>query len=324
MGLFGGGGKSVTSSMSRPDYLMDYINQLTNQIGQTNSGDYVNREYAGLNETQQQALQQLADSGALGALSSQYLQAGQSGLNDLNYANNQLNDLYNQGAITGDQISSLANQLYNQEDVQAAIDAQNAGVQEQLARQTQPAIAEMYGGQAGHGSGQRVAKDFAQGNALQQMQSNAADITNASYNSALNQAQNILSGNKQNQAAALSGLTQQGGQMAGLGVQAGNIAQQQIQNQWNAGLQQQQDIQNQYNNNYQNQVNSQNWGWNDIQNQIGAAGVLNGALGQKTTTTASGGGSGFLGGAMSGAAAGSAFGPWGALAGGVIGGLASS
>lgn len=324
MGLFGGGSKTSTSSMTRPDYLTDYINQLNSLIGQTSSGDYVNREYSGLNSVQQQALQQLADSGALGALSSQYLGAGQQGINDLDYANKGLQGLYDQGAITGDQITNLANQLYSDEDVQAAIDAQNAGVQEQLARQTLPSVAEQYMGQAGHGSGARAAKDFAQGGALQQMQANAADTTNAAYNSALNQAQNILSGNRQNQAAALSGLAQQGGTMAGYGLQAGNIAQQAMQNQWQAGLQQQQDIQNMYNNNYQNQVNQQNWGYQDIQNQLGAAGVLNGALGQTTTQKTSGGGSGIFGGMMSGAAAGSAFGPWGALAGAAIGGLASS
>ena len=43
----------------------------------------------------------------------------------------------------------------------------------------------------------------------------------------------------------------------------------------------------------------------------------------RTVVTQSSSG-GFLGGAMSGAAAGSSFGPWGALAGGVIGGLAST
>lgn len=324
MGLFGGGSKTQTSSMSRPGYLTDYINQLTNMIGQTSSGDYVNKDYVGLNATQQAALEQLANSGALRDLSSQYLNAGQQGLNDLDYTQNALNDLYNQGPITGDQIGNLANQLYNQEDVQAAIDAQNQSVQEQLARSTLPSVAEQYMGQAGQGSGARMAKDFAQGDALQQMQANAANTTDAAYNSALGQAQNILSGNRQNQAAALSGLAQNASNMSNIGIQAGNLAQQAIQNQWQAGAQQQQDIQNRYNNQYQNDINNQNWGWNDIQNQINAASVLNGALGQTTTQKVSGGGSGFLGGAMSGAAAGSAFGPWGALAGGVIGGLGSS
>lgn len=324
MGLFGGGSKTSTSSMSRPGYLTDYINQLTNMIGQTNSGDYVNKDYVGLNQTQQQALDQLANSGALRDLSSQYLNAGQQGLGDLDYASNGLNNLYNQGAITGDQIGNLANQLYNQDDVQAAIDAQNQGVQEQLARQTLPSVAEQYMGQAGQGSGAQMAKDFAKGDALQQMQANAANTTDAAYNSALNQAQNILSGNRQNQAAALSGLAQNGASMSNLGIQAGNLAQQAIQNQWNAGNIQQQDQQNQYNNQYQNAINNQNWGWQDIQNQINAASVLNGALGQTTTSKTSGGGGGLFGGIMSGAAAGSSYGPWGSLAGGVLGGLAGS
>lgn len=315
---------SQTSRMTRPDYINSYINQLANQVGNTSSGDYVNLEYAGMNAAQKQALEQLAQSQGLGALSSQYLNAGQQGIQNMASAYDQFGNMYNQGPISADQVSSLANQLYDDSAVQAAIDATNQQTQEQLARHTQPQIAQQYGGQAGFGSGGKMVKDFAQQGALNQMQSNASDITNQAYNTAINQAQSILSGNRQNQAAALSGLAQTGGTLANYGTMAGDISQQAIMNKWNAGYQQQMNQQNIMDNNYQNAINNQNWGYQDIQNQLGAAGVLNSALGQQTTTKTSGGGSGIFGGMMSGAAAGSAFGPWGALAGAAIGGVASA
>lgn len=323
MALFGGGGsKTTTSQMQRPEYIQQYIDQLIGQMNNTSSGDYVNRENVGFNDNQNQAFDKLAQSSALGALSSQYLNAGQSGLGYLDQANQGYQNLFGQGQITADQIGALAGQLYDDEAVQNAITANNEQVQQNLARGALPAISQQYAGQSG--SGARMAKSFAQGDALNQMQSNATNITNSAYDDAIGKAQSILSGNRQNQASALSGLSNIGGNMAGLGTQAGQLAQQGMMNQWNAGLQQQQQEQANLNNNYQNAMNAANWGWQDINNQLGAAGIFNGALGQKTTTKTSGGGGGFLGGAMSGAAAGSAFGPWGALAGGVIGGLAGS
>ena len=322
MSLFGGGSKKSTSQMIRPEYIQQYIDQLNAQMGNTSSGDYVNRENVGFNQNQQQALDKLGQSNALGALSSQYMDAAQSGLGYLDTANQGYSNMFNQGGITADQIGALAGQLYNDEEVQNAITANNEVIQQNLARQALPSISQQYAGQSG--SGARMAKSFAQGDALNAMQGQATDITNSAYDAAVGQAQNILSGNRQNQAAALSGLSNIGGNMAGLGTQAGQLSQQQMMNQWGAGLQQQQQDQAALNNDYQNSMNSANWGWQDINNQLGAANIFNAALGQKTTTKQSGGGGGFLGGAMSGAAAGSSFGPWGALSGGMIGGLASS
>lgn len=322
MGLFGGGGSTSTSKMTRPEYIQNYIDQLVNQVNNTSSGDYVYKDNVGFNQNQTEALNNLSQSGALGALSSQYMDAAQSGLGYMDQANNGYNNLSNSGQITGEQIGALAGQLYDDGAVQAAITANNEQTQQDLARNALPQLAQQYAGQ--QGSGARMAKSFAQGDALNQMQNTATNITNSAYDSALNQAQSILSGNRQSQASALSGLSGIGNTMAGLGNQAGQLSQQQMQNQWAAGLQQQQQQQSDLNNAYTNAQNAANWGYQDINNQLGAAGVLNGALGTTTTNKVSGGGSGFLGGAMSGAAAGSSFGPWGALAGGVIGGLASS
>lgn len=322
MALFGGGGGSTTSKMTRPDYIQSYIDQLVNQVNNTSSGDYVYRENVGFNNNQTQALNDLAQSGALGALSSQYMDAAGQGLGYMDNAYQGFNNLSGQGPISAEQIGALAGELYDDAAVQAAITANNEQTQQSLARNALPQLAQQYAGQ--QGSGARMAKSFAQGDALNQMQNTATNITNSAYDSALGQAQNILSGNRQNQAAALSGLSNIGGNLAGLGQQGAQLSQQQLTNQWGAGLQQQQQQQAGLDNAYQNAQNAANWGWQDINNQLGAAGVLNGALGTTTTTKTTGGGGGFLGGAASGAAAGSAFGPWGALAGGVIGGLAST
>lgn len=321
MALFGGGGGDVTSKMTRPGYLQDWINQLYGQIGDTNSGNYVDRGYVGLNQNQQDALNSLSNSGALNNLINQYMGAAGQGVDMMNNAYGSLGNLMNQGNITGEQISNLANQLYDEGSVNDAIKAVNSQTQEGLARNTLPALAEQYSGQAGFGSGGKAAKSFAQQGALQQMQGNAQNITDQAYNSALGQAQGILSGNRQNQAAALGGLSQIGSQLVGLGGQAGQLSQQQMNNMWNAGLRQQMNEQGRLDNDYMNALNGQNWGYQDINNILGAAGILNGALGQTSRTKTSGGGGGFLGGAAAGAGMGSMFGPWGALAGGVIGGL---
>lgn len=322
MALFGGGNSKTTSQMIRPEYIQQYIDQLNQQIGNTSSGDYVYRDNVGFNNNQTEALNNLAQSGALGTLSQQYMDAAGQGLGYLDNAYKGYQSLSGQGGVTGEQIGALAGQLYDDDAVQAAITANNEQVQQNLARNALPQLAQQYAGQ--HGSGARMAKSFAQGDALNQMQGQATDITNSAYNSAISQAESILSGNRQNQAAALSGLSNIGSNLSNLGQQGANLSQQQMLNQWNAGLQQQQQQQNEYDNAYQNAQNAANWGWQDINNQLGAAGVLNGALGQTTTTKQSGGSGGFLGGSMSGAAGGSSFGPWGALAGGVIGGLAST
>lgn len=324
MGLFGGGSSTTTSKMTRPDYIQNMINSLTNQVNNTTNGSYVNQQYAGLNQTQQDALNQLINSDQLNSLSGQLISGGQSGLDTLNSAYSQLQNLASNGAITSDQINNLAGQLYDKNSVQAAIDATNYGTKQNLAENTLTNIAQqtMQGGAGG--SAARLAKDNAKTAALSQMQNDSSNITNQAYNNAVSQANSILSGNRQNQYSALGALAQNGSSMAGLANTGAQMANQANNNALAAGNIMQQNTQNSLNNNYNNAINNQNYDWSQIQNLINASSVLNGAQGMTTKTTTSGGGSGMLGGAMSGAAAGSAFGPWGALAGGVIGAVASS
>lgn len=325
MALFGGGGGGATTvKISRPQYIQDMINRLNGQIQNTSSGEYINKQFAGTNADQQAAYEQLMASPELNQLAQQYMRSGQEGLSDFDSAYSQLQDLYNQ-QITPEQIDQLAGSLYSQSDVQAAIDAQNDQTKEQLARQALPQVAEQYGGQQGFGSGQRVATDMVKTGALNQMQDTANSISDQAYQSALNQANSILSGNRQSQGAALSALGSNAGYMAGLGTRSGDLEQQAIENAWNAGQQQQQQQQSQMNNDYTNAINKQNYGWQQVNNLEGAASVLNGALGQKSTSTTTGGGGGIFGGMVSGAITGfMTGGPYGALAGAAVGGASAA
>lgn len=323
MGLFGGSGGGTTSSMKRPDYINNMINDLNGQVNNMQTPTWQNQQYAGQNAYQTGALGSLANNTQLQDYSNQLMNAGQQGIGQLSDIGNQINGAYS-NAITSDSINNLANKLYNKDDVDAAIKASNYGTEQQLATATNPAAAQQTMQQSGFGSSARLAKDNAARGALAEEQGNASDITNNAYNNAVQQAQGILSGNRQNELSALSGLSQNAAQQAGLYNTGAQAAQQNYNGMLGAAQQNYQNNQGSLDMAYNNAIGAQNMANANIQNQLNAASVFNGALGQKTTTTVSGGGSGMLGGAMSGAAAGSAFGPWGALAGAAIGSASSS
>lgn len=323
MGLFGGGSSVQKSKTTRPDYIQNMIDSLMSQTNNTTNGSYVNQQYAGLNQTQQDALNQLINSDQLNTLSGQLISGGQTGLDTLDSAYSQLQGLAGNG-INTDQINNLAGQLYDKDSVQGAIDATNYGTKQNLAKNQLTNIAQqtMQGGAGG--SSARLAKDNAKTAALSQMQNDASNLTNSAYNNAVSQANSILSGNRQQQYNALGALAQNGASTANMAGQGAQFANSANQNALAAGNQMQGANQNQLNMNYNNAINNQNYDWTQIQNLLNASSVMNGAQGMTTTSTSSGGGSGMLGGAMSGAAAGSAFGPWGALAGGALGAVMSS
>lgn len=314
-------GKSKTtktkSSLSRPAYYTDMLNSLSNDVNNIGDLQYINQNYSGLNNYQNDALQQLIDSNALNQYAGLYNEQGLNGLNNINSAYNQLQNT--QAYTTGD-IENLASQFYNYEDVQNAINASNENIASNLATSTLPTISEQYGNQAGMGSGQRMAKSVAKAGATSDAMNVANQLTDDAYNSAIQQADNLLSNNQAEKMNALGGLYSIGNNQAQGLYNSANTYNQANQNALYAGNIMQQDQQNSLNNDYNNQLMNQNIGWQDIQNRINAASVLNGGYGQNTTTYTKTGG-GMLGGIASGAAAGSAFGPWGALAGGAIGGV---
>lgn len=324
MGLFGGGGGGSTTKITRPDYVQSMINNLSGQIKNANIGDYTNMQYAGLNSDQQAALNSMLNNEQMQSYANDLIGAGNQGLNQLDDVYKQITDLYGGNQYSTENLDKLVNQLYNRGDVEAGISAANQASENRFAKDTQTNVAQQTNASGGFGSAQRLGQSRAQEALVSEEQANAEDISNTAYNSAVSQAQSILASNDQNKRAALGALTTNATQQANLANQGAQL-QQDLYNQSAAAVSQQMnDSQQKLNNDYVNQQNAQNWQYQDINNRLGAANILNGALGQTTKTTTSGGGSGILGGAMSGAAAGSAFGPWGALAGAVIGGAASA
>ncbi|MFQ3396371.1 hypothetical protein P9477_23245 [Enterobacter mori] len=324
MGLFGSGGGSTTSKMTRPDYIQNMINNLNGQIKGANVGDYTNMQYAGLNSDQQSALNNMLNNPEMQGYANDLLNAGNEGLNNLNDVYKQITDLYGSNNYSSSSLDNLVSQFYNRGDVENAINAQNSQSENRFAKDTQTNVAQQMNNSGGFGSAQRLGQDRAKEALVSEEQQNASDISNQAYSNAVSQAQSVLASNDANKRAALGALTTNAQNQAGL-INSGAQLQQDLYNQSAAASSQMlNDNQAKLNNDYTNQQNAQNMPYQDIQNRINAASVLNGALGQTTTTKTSGGGAGILGGAMSGAAAGSAFGPWGALAGAVIGGAASA
>lgn len=327
MGLFGGGAKTTTSKTTRPDYINNMVNDLSGRINSQASPEWVNQNYAGLTGDQQSALSDLMNNRQLNDYATQLMGAGQEGLNNLNSAQSQLANAYGNNQISAGDINNLAGQLYNSDEVENAIRASNANTEQQLATATNPVIAQQTMQEGGFGSSQRLAKDMASRSALAEEQQNAGNITNQAYNSAMEQAQGILSGNRQNQLSALSGLGQVGSQQAGLINTAGQTAQQNYQNSMNAANQRWQNEQGALDTKYNNAIGAQNMGYQDLTNRTNAASVLNGALGQTKTTTASGGGGGLLSGALTvagGVVGGIYGGPAGAALGAQLGGMAGT
>lgn len=309
----------TTSKVSRPGYYTDMLNGLSDDINNMGNLEYINQNYSGLNNYQNDALQQLIQSNALNQYGGLYNQQGMNGLTNVDSAYNQL--MNTQGYTTQD-IENLAKQFYSDADVQAAINASNENILSNMATGTLPSISEQYGNQAGMGSGQRMAKSLAKADATSQAMSNSNQITDSAYNNAIQQANALLDNNQSEKMNALNGLYNVGNaQTQGL-YNGANAYNQANLNALYAGNIMQQDNQNRLDNDYNNQLMNQNIGWQDIQNRINAASVLNGGYGQTTTQYTKSGG-GMLGGIMSGAAAGSAFGPYGMLAGAALGGIAS-
>ncbi|HCB9835985.1 TPA: hypothetical protein M2Q89_000693 [Escherichia coli] len=322
MGLFGGSGGSQTSKTTRPDYIMNMVNGLGDQIKNASVGTYNNLDYSGFNENQKAGYDAFMNNPEMQSYADQLIANGQSGIDTLDSAFNQyagLGDAYSTSALT-----NLTSQLYNGQDVENAINASNQASERQYSTRTAPNSAMQANLSGGFGSAQRLSRSMDEEALVNEEQANAENISNNAYNQALTSAQSIISSNDTNKRAALGSLTTNAINQANQANTGANLQQNLYDQSLAATQAYQQDRQNAANNAYTNQQNANNWNQQDIQNRIGAASVMNGALGMTSKTTTSGGGSGFLGGAMSGAAAGSAFGPWGALAGAVIGGAASA
>lgn len=314
---------ATTTKTTRPDYITNLVNSLSNDIRSTNIGDYTNLQYSGMDDNSYKALQSMLNNPEYRNYAEQLMNAGTEGLDTLNSTFDQVSEAYNNGEITADQLDTLASRLYNRGDVENQITQLNRQAERQYSTDVAPNAAQQVNVNAGFGSMNRLASRRGEEALTQQMQANSENTSNQAYQTALDQAQNILTSNQATRRAALGTLSQNAATQAGYmskGAQMNDYLNQQG---FNAVQQMQDDRQNQLNNEYQNSINRQQWQKQQTNNLINSAAVLNGALGM-TTTQSTSGGSGFLSGAIAGAGTGAAFGPYGALAGGILGGIAST
>lgn len=308
MGLFGGGGSKSTSYITRPAYIQNAINSLSQQVKSNEIGDFTAQQFAGLNSQQQQALASMLNSEQMNQWADQIYGSGQSGISQLDDVYNQLN---NEQGITQGDIERLATQLYDATGTEELVTRQNEALAAQQATDVNPNVAQqIYSGQAGFGSSQRLMKDRAAAD-LATSQQNAADtITSQAEQNARSQAESILSGNLSQRRNLLGALANNAQGQIGLVNTGAQMSQQAYQNQLNAIQQQQQNAQAQANMNYQNQALARDWKNYGYQQQLQQAGALSDLYGQRVTTTQSGGNS-MLGGILSTA---------GAVVGGIYGG----
>ncbi|MCS5736694.1 hypothetical protein N1032_23470, partial [Herbiconiux sp. CPCC 203386] len=239
-------------------------------------------------------------------------------------------------SITGGQINQLSSELYDSETVrnqkqQLAQDL-NEQYNDQVTQLNQQA--NMVGGMGNSRAG--VSQAVMAGKAQQAQAKGEADIMNTARGQAQQAALATLQGNQQaninkyttgmqfygNLGTTLASQYQQGE------IIRGQLGQQMLQNQFQAGQVSQQMQNAQQETNYQNLVDQKNAGQQNLEAYRNTVSQIagQGNSGSTTQTAVGGGGAskaqGALGGAMSGAAAGAMIGgPWGAVAGGVIGGI---
>ncbi|MFX0614048.1 hypothetical protein ABEL47_01630 [Escherichia coli] len=324
-GLFGGGGGSSTSKITRPDYVMNMVNSLSDQLKNTHTGDYTADQFAGLNTNQQEALSNLMNNPQFSDMANNLISSGEEGVNNLNNVYDQISGLQD---ITPQQISDMANQFYDYGGTQNLIEKTNQQLEAKQATDVNPQIAENLAGSGNQfGSSSRLLRDRANADLATQEQNSASDITNQAYSTARDQAQSLLSGNLSNRRNILGALANNAQNQINYANTGAQMQQQNYQNQLSAMQQMQQDRQNQLDYDYNNRTNQQNWGLNDIQNRLNLTGALSDQYGMTSKTTQMGGGTNWLSTGLSvagGVVGGIYGGPAGAMIGSQLGGMAGT
>lgn len=319
----------ASSTITRPGYVTDFQKELINEINNAPDSQYANLQYAGMNEDQKQALQTMMQGKDFNNYVDQLMGAGEAGTSALDNAYKSISNLYTSGKVTPESIESLTSQLYDRGAVQEGIEQANAASERRYSTRTAPANAQqtMQGVyDSGFGSSQALAKRMAEEDLTNEEQSNADTIAQNAYNAAQTQATAIFNANTANTKSALAGLTANAGALAQSYGDAGQLANNALQQGVAASQQQLQDEQNRLNVNYQNEIGAQNQYLQNLQNKLNMASAANGVLGMKSKTTTSGGGGGIFGGMVSGAISGTMAGgfPYGTLTGAAVGGASSA
>lgn len=325
--------------------LKDILAQ-ANELYSRNGGldaEAVQREIPGLTPQMAQSLQALASSGQLGTIAKNLDQYTGTAGQDIAKAEKMASEFANQNfSVSGSDINNLSSQLYDSELVQSQKAQLAQDLQEQYGQNVN-ALNKQAGGTGNMGNSRAgVAQAVMASKSQQNLEKGSADIMNSARQQALGAATSTLQQNAANRLNQYSqGMQTLGnlgttlsGQHSSNAAAAGQLYQQQLQNQYQAA-QNTQTMQNaQQETRYQNALAQKNAGQeslNNYLNTVGKIGGLGGASSQTSPGQASGA-SGLqagLGGAMSGAASGAMIGSVvpgvgtavGAVAGGVIGGL---
>lgn len=324
MGLFSGGGSTQKSYITRPEYVQNAINHLSDQVRSTELGAFTPEQFANLDTNQQQALADMLNNPQMDKWVDQLYSSGQAGIDQFNNVYNQLN---NEKGITQEDVEKLASGLYDYTGTEDLIKNQSEALAAKQATDVNPNIAQQVmsggyaGGLGGFGSSQRLMKDRAAASLATSQQDAANEITSQAEQNARSQAESILSGNLSQRRNILGALaTNAQNQIQGVNTGA-QMSQQQYQNMMNAVQQQQQNAQAQADMNYQNATLARDWNNYANQQKLQQAGALSDLYGQTVTTRTSGGNS-LLPGLLStaGTIVGGIYGgPAGAAAGGAIG-----
>lgn len=290
MGLLGGSSGDVTSSsssyMTRPQYVEDFINEVTQYANELNPVDWINKEYAGLNQWEQDALNKMTNSNMIDNLTQGLERMGQSGSDMLSQALTGMQSLWQQGPITAQDITNEANQLYDEQAVQGAQTAANNQIYSQTgATMAQHAQSNLNQGAYTSGAANQRNTDIA--NATSSIGTTDSAIANQAWTQALKEGAGLLTGQRSLEQGALSGLMKLGKGEMNQAFTGANAAMKGIDQEFEAGLIEQMNQQNQDNMNYFNQKGNQNIPWYYANEMLKLAGVLNTAEGTNRTTNTS-------------------------------------
>lgn len=279
---------SSSSSITRPAYVQDLIDQVYNEVNNISPAQWIDKQYAGLNPDEQDAINNMSNSTAMDNFAKELMGLGSGGKSLIEDAWSGLEQMFQAGPITAQDITNEASNFYNQDAVNNAINSANNSIYSQTGNtMAQAAESTMNQNQGTFTSGAANQQSATLSNALSSMNSADSAITNQAYKSALGAATGVLTGQRKLQKGALSSMASIGSNMLNYAGQGANIATDAAKAQMKAGELEQMAQQAQDDMDYFNQKGAQNLPWLYIDQMLKAAGVFNSAEGTTTNTNSS-------------------------------------
>lgn len=260
MGLFGGATKTTTT-VKPSDNVADLLKQIASMTNNMDVGSYINHNVAGLNQTQNDALNALTNNSALNQVSGMYGGLTQQGINQYGDVNQMIQNAAGNG-VTGQQVndftSGMLGNALNRNAISQGTSAGNAAAS------------------LGGGAAVRAANKT--------NSANIAALTNNNRQQSLNSlGANVLQGNNTAQLGAANLLGNIAQSNIGLGNQSAALSQNAMINALNAGNQQQAQTQREYTNDWQNALGSQQFDWNQLNNKLNVLNSISPMAGYTTT-----------------------------------------